>query len=135
MKINNFDAWIMLFLIKMFYKQHPWCAKNGSTHQGSYLSQIPFKTFLSFFFFCEHLHIFLRFPALFQKELRQINVYPALQVWNNSSPLSTSENCFLSEIHFVNGIPQQIMLDWAVYKMYTAIQLMWVFTVKFKRLS
>lgn len=51
MKINNFDAWIMLFLIKMFYKQHPWCAKNGSTHQGSYLSQIPFKTFLSFFFF------------------------------------------------------------------------------------
>lgn len=135
MKINNFDAWIMLFLIKMFYKQHPWCAKNGSTHQGSYLSQIPFKTFLSFFFFCEHLQIFFRFPALFQKELRQINVYPALQVWNNSSPLSTSENCFLSEIHFFNGIPQQIMLDWAVYKMYTAIQLMWVFTVKFKRLS
>lgn len=135
MKINNFDAWIMLFLIKMFYKQHPWCAKNGSTHQGNYLSQIPFKTFLSFFFFCEHLQIFLRFPALFQKELRQINVYPALQVWNNSSPLSTSENCFLSEIHFFNGIPQQIMLDWAVYKMYTAIQLMWVFTVKFKRLS
>lgn len=136
MKINNFDAWIMLFLIKIFYKQHPWCAKNGSTHQGSYLSQIPFKTFLSFFFFfCEHLQIFLRFPALFQKQLRQINVYPALQVWNNSSPLSNSENCFLSEIHFFNGIPQQIMLDWAVYKMYTAIQLMWVFTVKFKRLS
>lgn len=93
------------------------------------------KPFFLFFFFCEHLQIFLRFPALFQKELRQINVYPALQVWNNSSPLSTSENCFLSEIHFFNGIPQQIMLDWAVYKMYTAIQLMWVFTVKFKRLS
>ena len=70
----------MLFLIKIFYKQHPWCAKNGSTHQGSYLSQIPFKTFLSFFFFCENLQIFLRFPALFQKQLRQINVYPALQV-------------------------------------------------------
>ena len=82
--------------------------------------------FLSFFFFCEHLQIFLRFSSSFQKQLRQINVYPALQVWNNSSPLSTSENCFLSEIHFFNGIPQQIMLDWAVYKMYTAIQLMWV---------
>ena len=132
MKINNFDAWIMLFLIKIFYKQHPWCAKNGSTHQGSYGT---FKTFFLFFFFCEHLQIFLRFPALFQKRLRQINVYSALQVWNNSPPLSTSENCFLSEIHFVNGIPQQIMLDWAVYKMYTATQLMWVFTVKFRRLS
>ena len=33
-----------------------------------------------FFFFCEHLQIFLRFPALFQKRLRQINVYSALQV-------------------------------------------------------
>lgn len=38
------------------------------------------RPFFLFFFFCENLQIFLRFPALFQKQLRQINVYPALQV-------------------------------------------------------
>ena len=38
------------------------------------------RPFFLFFFFGENLQIFLRFPALFQKQLRQINVYPALQV-------------------------------------------------------